>query len=441
MSQTPSPHSEHPSTQQQVAAVVVLAAGGGTRMKSAHSKLMHRVAGHTMLSYAVSAAEALEPQHLVVVVGHNREQVLEHLSDIAPEVRTAVQEEQNGTGHAVGCGLVGLENIQGEVVVTYGDVPMLTGETLRGLVEAHREAQAKVTVMTAVVPDPTGYGRVIRDGDRVARIVEQKDATPDEAAVTEINSGIYVFDAEVLRHGLANLNTDNAQGELYLTDVITIANGEGHKVGAHIIDDLWQTEGVNDRVQLTRMNAEVNRRIVEKWMRAGVTVQDPASTWIQAEVDLGRDVIIAPNTQLEGATSIGEGAEIGPDVTLRDVEVGAGAQVVRSHAELAVIEAGAVVGPYVHLRPGTQLAAGVHAGGFVTMRNAQVGADVVVPPLSYVGASVESGAQLQPGAILLGEGTIHVNAQTPQGAAPSASATNAPENLAPESTTDEKDQL
>ncbi|MBO1031070.1 bifunctional UDP-N-acetylglucosamine diphosphorylase/glucosamine-1-phosphate N-acetyltransferase GlmU [Tessaracoccus sp. SD287] len=410
-SQDPS-RPQDPGSPSPVAAVVVLAAGGGTRMKSTTSKLLHRVAGQTMLSYAVSAAGALDPQNLVVVVGHNREQVLEHLHDIAPEVRTAVQEEQKGTGHAVGCGLVGLEQITGEVVVTYGDVPMLTGETLVELVEAHRSAGNKATVMTAVVPDPTGYGRVIRDGDRVARIVEQKDASPDEAEVREINSGIYVFDAEVLRHGLSNLDTDNAQGELYLTDVITIANRAGHRVGAHIIDDLWQTEGVNDRVQLGRMHAEMNRRIVEKWQRAGVTVLDPTSTWIESEVDLGQDVTLLPNTHLEGATSIASGATIGPDTTLRDVEVGEGATVIRSHAELAVVGPGAVVGPFAHLRPGAQLGQGTTAAGFVAIRNATIGDGSTIAPLSYVGGvGVEAGSLLQPGAILIDAETIHVNAQ------------------------------
>ncbi|XSS53755.1 bifunctional UDP-N-acetylglucosamine diphosphorylase/glucosamine-1-phosphate N-acetyltransferase GlmU [Propionibacteriaceae bacterium Y1923] len=382
-------------------------------MKSSLSKLLHRVAGHTMLSYAVSAASALDPQNLVVVVGHNREQVLEHLGEIAPEVRTAVQEEQRGTGHAVGCGLTGLEDIEGEVVVTYGDVPMLTGETLAELVQAHREAGNQATVMTAVITDPTGYGRVIRDSDRVARIVEQKDASPEELEVQEINSGIYVFDAQVLRHGLANLNTDNAQGELYLTDVITIANAEGHRVGAHIIDDLWQTEGVNDRVQLARMNAEMNRRIVEKWQRAGVTVFDPATTWIESEVDLAQDVTLLPNTQLAGATSVATGATIGPDTTLRDVEVGEGATIIRSHAELAVVSAGAVVGPYAHLRPGAVLGEHTTAAGFVAVRNATIGENTTVAPLSYVGGvEVESGTVLQPGAILIDAETIHVNAQT-----------------------------
>ncbi|WP_203568470.1 bifunctional UDP-N-acetylglucosamine diphosphorylase/glucosamine-1-phosphate N-acetyltransferase GlmU [Aestuariimicrobium ganziense] len=399
-----------------VAAVVVLAAGGGTRMKSSTSKLLHKVAGHSMLSYAVSAAQALQPQRLVVVVGHEREQVLAHLDDIAPHVSTAVQDQQNGTGHAVQCGLADLGELDGEVVVTYGDVPMLTGETLVELVEAHRAAGAKATVLTAHVDDPYGYGRIVRDGERVARIVEQKDCSDDEASITEINSGIYVFDADTLRHGLGNLTTDNAQGELYLTDVITIANQRGELVTAKIIDDVWQTEGVNDRVQLARMNREMNNRIVEGWMRAGVTVVDPATTWIHASVDLAQDVTILPNTTLEGATSVATGATIGPDTTLVDVEVGEGATVIRTHGTLAVIGAGADVGPFSYLRPGTQLGAKGKIGAFVETKNAVIGDGAKVPHLAYAGdAVIDAGANIGAGTIFanydgLNKSTTHVGA-------------------------------
>lgn len=366
-----------------VAAVVVLAAGGGTRMKSSTSKLLHQVAGRSMLSYAVSAAQAVQPEHLVVVVGHEREQVLAHLADIAPHVETAVQDQQNGTGHAVQCGLAGLDDLAGEVLVTYGDVPMLTGDTLQRLVEAHREARSAITVLTAHVPDPTGYGRVIKDASgQVSSIVEQKDASPEQAAVTEINSGIYVFDAAVLRHGLANLSTDNAQGELYLTDVISIARAASQPVGAWSIDDVWQTEGVNDRLQLARMNVEVNRRIVERWMREGVTVLDPATTWITDDVTLARDVTLLPGTSLEGATSISSGVTIGPDTTVKDCEVDACATIVRSHCELATIGAGATVGPFAHLRPGTEVGPAAEVGSFVETRHTTIGSGAHVGPVA-----------------------------------------------------------
>lgn len=375
---------ENPQTAP-VAAVVVLAAGGGTRMKSAKSKLLHEVGGRSMLSYALDAASALEPEHLVVVVGHQREQVLAHLDEIAPGVTTAVQDQQNGTGHAVQCGLAGLGRLTGEVVVTYGDVPMLQGETLVALVNEHRARHNQVTVLTALVDNPFGYGRILRDpadAQVVEGIVEQKDADPVQQQINEINSGIYVFDAATLEHGLANLRADNAQGELYLTDVLGIARGRGERVGAWVCDDVWQTEGVNDRVQLAAMHREMNRRIVEKWMRAGVTVLDPASTFIEDGVDLGRDVTLHPGTLLQGATSVADGAVVGPEVTLLDCEVGENATVVRSHCQLATIGADATVGPYAHLRPGTEVARGAHVGSFTETRAVQIGAGESVGPLA-----------------------------------------------------------
>ncbi len=376
-----------------VSAVIVLAAGGGTRMKSQRSKLLHEVAGRPMLSWAVAAARGLHPDHLVVVVGHLRDQVEAHLADDAPDVSTAVQAEQKGTGHAVARGLEGLGDLSGEVVVTYGDVPMLTSQTLAELVQAHRDGGFLATVLTADVPDPTGYGRILRQGERVAGIIEHKDASPTQRLISEINSGIYVFDAEALQQGVAALSNDNAQGEYYLTDVVTMAasgrlSGSDRSltgVGAYRTEDLWQTEGVNDRVQLARINAEVNRRIVEGWMRAGVTVADPDTTWIQPDVDLGTDVTVLPGTLLNGATSVGEGATVGPDTTLTDCEVGAGAVVSRTEATLAVVGEGVRVGPWANLRPGTVLDAGVKIGAFVETKNAHLGSGTAGPRLVYAG--------------------------------------------------------
>ncbi|MDO4784942.1 MAG: bifunctional UDP-N-acetylglucosamine diphosphorylase/glucosamine-1-phosphate N-acetyltransferase GlmU [Propionibacteriaceae bacterium] len=399
---------------QPVSAVIVLAAGGGTRMKSSTSKLLHEVAGKSMLSFAVSAASALNPDHLVVVVGHLREQVLAHLEEIADTVSTAVQEEQRGTGHAVACGLDGLAELSGEVVVTYGDVPMLTGETLRKLVATHRSQLNQITILSAKVPDPTGYGRIVRRGEQVARIVEQKDASAEEREITEINSGIYVFDAATLRHGLANLDTNNAQGELYLTDVIAICSEGGGRVGAMITDDVWQTEGVNDRVQLARMGKEMNRRILDSWMLAGVTIVDPNSTWIDVDVDLAADVTLLPGTILKGATSVATGAVIGPDTMLTDVEVGPGAQVVRTHGSLAVIGEDATVGPFAYLRPGTELGARGKIGTFVETKNAVVAPGAKVPHLAYAGdAIIDEGANIGAGTIFanydgINKGTTHI---------------------------------
>jgi bifunctional UDP-N-acetylglucosamine pyrophosphorylase/glucosamine-1-phosphate N-acetyltransferase len=384
-----------------VAAVVILAAGEGKRMKSSRSKLLHEIAGHSMLSYAVTAATEVQPGHIVVVVGHLRDQVEEHLAEIAPHALTAVQEEQLGTGHAVQVALAQLADLDGDVIVTYGDVPMLTGETLAALVSEHRTQQAIVTVLTAEVPDPTGYGRILRDADgMVSGIVEHRDADEIQRQISEINSGIYVFDAAALKTALTELEPTNEQGELYLSDVPAVVRQAGQPVAALLIDDLWQTEGVNDRIQLSRMNAEVNRRILHHWMREGVTVVDPATTWVHASVDLASDVILLPGTSLEGATSVGAGARIGPDTTLIDVEVGENAVVTRTQASLSVIGPAANVGPFAYLRPGTTLGAGGKIGTFVEAKNARIGAGAKAPHLSYLGdAVIGEGANIGAGVI------------------------------------------
>jgi bifunctional UDP-N-acetylglucosamine pyrophosphorylase / glucosamine-1-phosphate N-acetyltransferase len=384
-----------------VAAVVILAAGEGKRMKSSRSKLLHEIAGHSMLSYAVTAATTMQPQHIIVVIGHLRDQVAAHLAEIAPHVLTAVQEQQLGTGHAVQVALDQLADLTGDVIVTMGDVPLLTGDTLEALLLQHRASRAAATVLTAEVPDPTGYGRILRDADgMVTSIIEHRDADDTERLITEINSGIYVFDAATLRSALTELAPSNDQGELYLTDALAVLREAGKPVGAYVIDDLWQTEGVNDRIQLSRMNAELNRRILQRWMREGVTVVDPASTWVHASVDLAPDVILLPATSLEGATSVAAGARIGPDTTLIDVEVGENAVVTRTQASLSVIGPGANVGPYAHLRPGTTLGADGKIGTFVETKNARIGAGAKAPHLSYLGdAVIGEGANIGAGVI------------------------------------------
>lgn len=386
-----------------VAAVVIMAAGAGTRMRSAIPKVLHRIAGRSMVAMAIDTADALAPDRLVVVVGHQRELVTEHLAEIAPNVTIAIQERPLGTGDAVRAGLAALPGITGEVVVTSGDVPLLAPETLLDLVAAHRAGGNAATVLTAVVPDPTGYGRIVRDGDEVARIVEHSDATDAELNLAEINSGIYVFDAATLAEGLAALEARNAQGELYLTDVVAHARASGRRVGAQVVSDYLQTEGVNDRAQLAERGAELNRRILKHWMAEGVTVLDPATTWVHAGVDLAEDVTLLPGTSLEGATSVASGATIGPDTTLIDVEVGENARVLRTHAELAVIGPGATIGPFAYLRPGTELATKVHVGAFVETKKAIIGEGAKVPHLTYCGD-----AEVGPGSNI-GAGTIFAN--------------------------------
>lgn len=370
--------------------VIVLAAGAGTRMKSDKQKTLHEIGGRSLLSHSLHAAHGLNPEHIVAVVGHQRDQVSPEADRVAQElnreVMQAVQEEQNGTGHAVSCGLADLADYEGTVIVTNADVPLLTAATLQSLHDAHVSAGAAVTVLTMKLPDPTGYGRIVRDdSDEVTAIVEQKDATEDQRAINEVNSGVFAFDGAILRDALGRLDTDNAQGELYLTDVLGIARGDGHPVRAHIADDARELAGVNNRVQLAEAGRELNRRTVEQAMLGGATVVDPQSTWIGVDVTVGRDVVIHPNTQLWGATSIADGAEIGPDTTLTDMTVGEDATVVRTHGECSVIGAQATVGPFTYIRPNTVLGKGGKLGGFVEAKNATLGAGSKVPHLTYIG--------------------------------------------------------
>jgi bifunctional UDP-N-acetylglucosamine pyrophosphorylase / glucosamine-1-phosphate N-acetyltransferase len=337
------------------AAVVVLAAGEGKRMHSATPKVLHSIGGRTLVGHAVAAARGLGPEQVVVVVGHGREQVVAHLAEVDPAAATAVQEQQNGTGHAVRVALDALAEQQGEVtgtvVVTCGDVPLLRTETLAALLAAHPGNAA--TVLTAVVPDPSGYGRLVRDVDgAVVGIVEHRDATPAQRAIGEINSGVYAFDGKLLRDALGRLSTANSQGEEYLTDVLGILREDGHRVGAVAADDHHEILGVNDRVQLAALRRLLNDRVLEAWMRAGVTVVDPLTTWVDVGVTLAPDVTLAPNTQLHGRTSVATGAVVGPNSTLTDCTVGEGATVLATHGSGAEIGPGATVGPWTYLRPG-----------------------------------------------------------------------------------------
>lgn len=368
------------------AAVIVMAAGKGTRMKSDLPKVLHPIGGRSLLGHAVEAVRGLHPDHVVVVVGHGREAVIEHLAAVAPDVTTAVQEQQNGTGHAVMAALTTLPGLTGTVVVTSGDVPLQETSTLRDLVAVHEAAGAAVTALTAVLPDAGSYGRIVRAADgQVEAIVEAKDATPEQLAIREINAGIYAFDAAVLSSALSRVTSDNAQGELYLTDVLAIARGDGCVTAAHQIADVWQTEGANDRAQLADLGRELNRRVTRAWMRSGVTIVDPETTWIDVQVELEPDCLILPSTQLHGRTRVAGGATVGPDSTLTDVDVQAGATVTRTHGSGAVIGPNATVGPFTYLRPGTVLGTKSKAGAFVELKASVVGEGSKVPHLSYVG--------------------------------------------------------
>jgi bifunctional UDP-N-acetylglucosamine pyrophosphorylase/glucosamine-1-phosphate N-acetyltransferase len=372
-------------------AVVVLAAGAGTRMRSDTPKVLHPLAGRSMLSHALHAVAKAAPQHLVVVVGKDRDQVVpaveELAADLGRNIDVAVQDQQLGTGHAVACGLTALPaDFTGTVVVTSGDVPLLDADTLADLITTHSGESAAATVLTTTLPDPTGYGRILRTQDReVIGIVEQADASPQQLAITEVNAGVYAFDITALRSALSRLRSDNAQQEQYLTDVIAIVRSDGQVVRAKHVDDAMLVAGVNDRVQLAELGAELNRRIVAAHQRAGVTITDPATTWIDVDVTIGRDTVIYPGTQLLGATRIGSHAQIGPDTTLTDVTVGDEAMVVRTHGSQSAIGDGAAVGPFAYLRPGTVLGAEGKLGAFVETKNSTIGTGTKVPHLTYVG--------------------------------------------------------
>ncbi|MGB9012443.1 MAG: bifunctional UDP-N-acetylglucosamine diphosphorylase/glucosamine-1-phosphate N-acetyltransferase GlmU, partial [Aeromicrobium sp.] len=341
----------------------------------------------------------------VAVVGHDREQVSAAISAIDTSVVQAVQSEQRGTGHAVRVALEALsERPTGTVLITYGDVPLLDAQTVSSLVAEHRDAGRAVTILSSDVPDPTGYGRIVRDAaGGVTAIREHADADDAERAITEINSGILAVDADFLQRAVQVLEPSNAQGELYLTDIVARAVQDALPVGAHVLEDVWQTEGVNDRAQLARMGRELNRRLTEHWMTEGVTIVDPETTWIDSAVTLARDVTVLPGTQLLGATVVGEDSTIGPDTTLRNVEIGAGATVIRTHGSDSVIGEGATVGPFAYLRPGTEIGASAKIGTFVEIKNSVIGDGAKVPHLSYVGdADIGDGANI-------GAGTIFAN--------------------------------
>jgi len=385
----------------QTAAVIVLAAGGGTRMKSRTlPKVLHPICGRTLVGHAVAAAEELTPGRLVVVVGHQRELVEAHLAEHHPAARTAVQAEQKGTGHAVRTALETLAadgvELDGTVIVTTGDAPLLTGETLAGLAAAHAGQGNGVTVLTAVVPDANGYGRILRDADgAVAAIVEHKDATEEQRTVAEINSGVFAFDAKLLAHALSQVGTDNVQGEEYLTDTLAILRAAGHRGGAVVAGDYRDIVGINDRVQLAEARRMLNERLVERAMREGVTVVDPATTWFDVQVTYEPDAVVLPNTQLHGASHLGEGCEVGPNCTLTDTRVGAGAQVSNTTADRAEIGEQAQVGPYAYLRPGTKLGRRAKAGTYVEIKNSELGEGAKVPHLSYIGdATVGEGSNV-----------------------------------------------
>nr|WP_245712989.1 bifunctional UDP-N-acetylglucosamine diphosphorylase/glucosamine-1-phosphate N-acetyltransferase GlmU [Micromonospora nigra] len=373
-------------------------------MKSALPKVLHPLLGRTLLGHVLTAAAPLTADRTVVVVGHGADQVRAHLAEIAPTATPVLQAEQLGTGHAVRIALEAVPETAGTVVVINGDVPLLRAETMAALVAAHEGDGAAATVLAAEVPDPTGLGRIVRGADgRLEQIVEERDATPAQRALREINAGIYAFDSARLRDALGKLSTDNDQGEEYLTDVFGLLGSAGEPVTVHVAPDHTETLGCNDRVELAALRRLLRDRVNERWMRTGVSLLDPETTWIDVTVALDRDAVVDQNTQLRGGTVVGGGAVVGPDVTLIDSVVGPGATVLRSHAVGAEVGAGASVGPYAYLRPGARLAEKSKVGTFVEVKNSELGAGAKVPHLSYVGdATIGARANI-------GAATIFVN--------------------------------
>jgi bifunctional UDP-N-acetylglucosamine pyrophosphorylase / glucosamine-1-phosphate N-acetyltransferase len=386
-----------------LAAVVVLAAGEGTRMKSRTPKVLHTLCGRSLLGHALAAAGDLAPERLVVVVGHAKEEVSAAAVAAAPRADIVVQEQQLGTGHAVRMVIESIGALSGTVIVTYGDMPLLRGQTLSELAGRHVAAGNAVTVLTARGDFP-GFGRIVRDADGAfLRIVEERDARGAELDVDEFNSGCYAFDGALLADAIKRVTTDNSQHEEYLTDVVEILRGDGHPVGTVLAADPAEIRGVNDRVQLAQARRALNDRILRDWMLAGVTIADPASTWVDVTVTIGQDAEIGPETQLAGATVIGAGAKVGPGCLVEDTTVGEDAVLLHAVCRQAEIGPRVTVGPFAYLRPGASVAADAHIGTYVELKKSHIGPGAKVPHLTYVGdATVGAGANI-------GAGTIFAN--------------------------------
>ncbi len=387
---------------QSALAVVVLAAGQGTRMKSEIAKVLHPLSGIPLIGHVLSTASALEPDHIAVVVRHQRDAVAAVVTDYVEDAIVVDQDDIPGTGRAVELALQALPaGFSGDVVVISGDVPLLDSDTLRAVLEHHRAQDTALTLLTTVPEDPTGYGRVIRtETGAVARIVEEADATDDERAVEEINAGVYFVERSLASEALASLGSNNAQGEKYLTDVVEALDRQGHSVAGVLVEDSWLLEGINDRAQLSDVQARLTRMTVRGWQLSGVTIQDPASTMIDLSVELAPDVTLLPGVQLKGSTRVDSHATVGPDTTLVDTTVGSHATVVRTHALGAEIHEHASVGPFSYLRPGTSVGPEGKVGAFVEVKNSTLQRGAKVPHLSYIGDSdVGEGTNIGAGAI------------------------------------------
>ena len=380
--------------------VLILAAGKGTRMKSSLPKVLHPVAGTPMIEYVLGTAARLSPTSCTIVVGHQASLVQERLSH-HDGLRFVVQEPQLGTGHALLQAEPLLRGKEGTLVLLSGDVPLLEAETLRALLEAHSAAGAAATVLTARVDDPTGYGRILRDDRGITRIVEHKDATASEREIKEINSGIYAFDLAPLFDALHRIGSDNAQGEYYLPDLVGIYRKEGRTVAGVMVDDTSQILGINSRIELAAMSRTVWQARNQALMASGVTIEDPATTFVGADVTVGRDSVLRPGVVLEGKTTIGEGCVLFPGVRVADSTLGDRVTVL-DHCLIngARIAQDVKVGPFAHLRPESDVASGAHIGNFVELKKTKLGVGSKANHLAYLGdATIGAGVNIGAGTI------------------------------------------
>lgn len=379
---------------------LILAAGKGTRMKSKLPKVLHKVGGKSMLQHVIDATKKAGSSREVVVIGSGAELVEKAIKN----VEFVLQEEQLGTGHAVLSAKKNFENSEGTVLILCGDTPLLTSKLLKNFTAAHNESTCAATVLTAKMPDATGYGRIIRDSDGAfKKIVEDKDATEDEKKILEVNAGVYCFDVKKLFGALEKVRNDNAQGEYYLPDVLTILIDAGETVSAFQAEYADETLGINSRVQLAAADRALRMRKERELMDSGVTIIDPNTTFIDVDVQIGQDTIIYPNTYIEGNTTIGEDCVIGPNVRFTDMKVGDKVNAQFSYCHEAEICDGVTLGPYVHIRPGTTIGGGVKIGNFVEVKNSNIGEGSKLPHLQYIGDTDMGGG------VNIGCGTVTCN--------------------------------
>ena len=360
---------------------IILAAGEGKRMKSNIAKPLQQAAGKALVEWVLDTAEETGSDENIVVIGHKAEDVKAYLGDRA---KYAYQYEQLGTGHAVMQGIESIKDVDGTVMVLYGDSPLIEAETLKRVREDHSKKMRAATVITAIADEPYGYGRIVRENGEIVRIVEQKDASEDEQKITEVNSGMYFFDIQKLKESLSKITNDNSQGEYYITDVIEIMLSEGEKVGAYVTD-LEQTMGVNDKLQLSQVGKILNRRKVEALMLAGVTIIDPDKVQVTTNVKVGRDTVLYPGTVLEGDSVIGENCVIGSNTSLNNCKVGNNTKILETVGIDSEIGSDTNVGPFAYLRPGTKVGSEVKIGDCVEVKNSTIDDGTKVAHLTYIG--------------------------------------------------------